>query len=99
MGPVRLDTVDFILTTRLKTKISFTSNRLLPESSGLLDPMQIPARVRNSLLDMHYHLHQKPGLLQTSRISKSDSNIKVPRGNVFLDESKKLLSLQKSTCD
>lgn len=79
--------------------ISTTSNRLLPESSGLLDPMQIPARVRNSLLDMHYHLHQKPGLLQTSRISKSDSNIKVPPGNVFLHESKKLLSLQKSTCD
>lgn len=64
--------------------------------TNLLDPHRIPIQVRKSLLDMHYHLHQKPPLLQTSRISKSDSNIKVPP---FLEKNKKMLSLQKSSYD
>lgn len=60
----------------------------------LLDPNWIPLRVRTSLLDMHYHLHKKPQVLQTSHFSKSDSNIK---GTRFFEKSKKLLSLQKSS--
>lgn len=76
------------------------SVRLESSNRDLLDPTQIPAQVRNSLLDMHYHLHQKPPLLQTSRISKSDSNIKSGTpNNLILHQSKKLLSLQKSSCD
>lgn len=68
----------------------------IPQSQ-LLDPTQIPLNVRKSLLDMHYHLHQKPALLQTSRISRSDSNIKVPP--YFIFNKNKLLSLQKSSYD
>lgn len=69
------------------------------DDEELIDPTQIPMRVRKSLLDMHYHLHMKPPMLQTSRISKSDSNIKVsPHFNPD-GKNMKLFSLQKSSYD
>ncbi|RMZ98433.1 hypothetical protein BpHYR1_053603 [Brachionus plicatilis] len=67
-----------------------------PKSSDLLDPNWIPPQVRESLLNLHYNLHKKPTLLQTSRISKSDSNLK-SRSVLPMDElSKKIFSLQNT---
>lgn len=69
------------------------SKSFVSKSPDLLNPNWIPLPVQKSLLDMHYHLHQKPPLLQTSYISKSDSNIKQQK---FMEKSKKMLSLPNS---
>ncbi|CAF0720887.1 unnamed protein product [Brachionus calyciflorus] len=67
------------------------------KSPGLLDPNWIPLKVQESLLNLHYALHKKPTLLQTSHISKSDSNLKTRNTCNVMDQfTKKLLSLQNS---
>lgn len=67
-----------------------------PKSSDLLDPNWIPSHVRESLLNLHYNLHKKPTLLQTSRISKSDSNLKSKNVQPLEELSKKIFSLQNT---
>ena len=59
------------LETRPDTHGDDTCN--VDESSNLLDPDLIPSSVQESLMSIHYHLHKKPHLLQTSFISKSEN--------------------------
>lgn len=82
--------------TNANTKLNF--NATVSKSPGLLDPNWIPLKVQESLLDLHYKLHLKPTLLQTSQISKSDSNLKSKSFKQVdhLNKSKKMLSLQNS---
>ena len=78
---------------KLNRKPAISEN---PKSNDLLDPNWIPLQVRESLLNLHYNLHKKPTLLQTSRISKSDSNLKSRNMFPMNELSKKLFSLQNA---
>ena len=57
------------------------TNHLNEEDSihSLINPNLIPSSVRESLVSIHYHLHRKPQMLQTSFISRSDSVFDKPK--------------------
>ena len=63
-------------------------NSAVDDSSSLLNPDLIPSSVQASLMSIHYHLHKKPHLLQTSFISRSE-NLFENRRNVVKSKNSK----------
>lgn len=62
-----------------KTLFKGTNSFKVPKTSNYLDPNWISMypRVQENLIHFHNQINKKPTLLQTSYISKSDSNLKV----------------------